>query len=72
VRKNIDLGGLVDCEVENMALLGKCLVKLLTIDGVLLTPPPPHKRKYVGSKALYRVYWKPRDSYFLGWPNDYK
>jgi hypothetical protein len=53
--------GIHDLEVKNSALLGKWLFKLLTEDGIwqnLL------KRKYIGSKALCQVLWKPRDSHF--------
>jgi hypothetical protein len=58
-----DQGGLGvhDLEVKNRALLGKWLARLLTEDGVwqnLL------RRKYVGSKAISQVSWKPRDSHF--------
>jgi hypothetical protein len=58
-----DQGGLGvhDLEVKNLALLGKWLLKLLTENDVwqiLL------KRKYIGSKALPQVLWKPGDSHF--------
>jgi hypothetical protein len=58
-----DQGGLGvhDLEVKNRALLGKWLARLLTEDGVwqnLL------RRKYVGSKAISQVIWKPGDSHF--------
>jgi hypothetical protein len=42
--------------------LGKWLFKLLTEDGVWQTLL---KRKYIGSKALSQVFWKPGDSHFL-------
>jgi hypothetical protein len=50
-----------DLEVKNMPLLGKWLAKLLTGDGIwqqLL------RKKYVGSKVLSWVFWKPGDSHF--------
>jgi hypothetical protein len=53
--------GIHDLELMNQALLGKWLARFLTEDGVwqnLL------RRKYVGSKALSRVSWKPGDSHF--------
>jgi hypothetical protein len=53
--------GIHDLEAKNIALLGKWLYKLLTEDGVwqiLL------RRKYVGSKALSQINWKPGDSHF--------
>jgi hypothetical protein len=53
--------GVHDLEVKNLALLGKCLFKLLTEDGVWQTLL---KRKYIGSKALSQVLWKPGDSHF--------
>jgi len=53
--------GIHDLEVKNRALLGKWLFKLLTEDGVWQTLL---RRKYVGSKAVSQVYWKPRDSHF--------
>jgi hypothetical protein len=58
-----DQGGLGvhDLEVKNKALLGKWLARLLTEEGrwqQLL------RRKYVGSKAISQVYWKPGDSHF--------
>jgi hypothetical protein len=53
--------GVHDLEVKNSALLGKWLFKLLTEDGVWQTLL---KRKYVGTKALSQVLWKPRDSHF--------
>jgi hypothetical protein len=58
-----DQGGLGvhDLEVKNLALLGKWLFKLLTEDGVWQTLL---KRKYIGSKALSQVLWKPGDSHF--------
>jgi hypothetical protein len=58
-----DQGGLGvhDLEVKNRALLGKWLARLLTEDGrwqQLL------RKKYVGSKAISQVIWKPGDSHF--------
>jgi hypothetical protein len=53
--------GVHDLEVKNSALLGKWLFKLLTEDGVWQTLL---KRKYVGTKALSQVLWRPRDSHF--------
>jgi hypothetical protein len=61
--------GVHDLEVKNLALLGKWLFKLLTEDGVWQTL---FKRKYVGTKALSQVLWKPRDSHFLGRPDGYE
>jgi hypothetical protein len=54
--------GINDLQVKNTTLLGKWLFKLLTEDGmwqILL------KQKYVSSKALSQVLWKPGDSHFL-------
>jgi hypothetical protein len=53
-----DQGGLGvhDLEVKNKALLGKCLAKLLSEDGVWQTIL---RRKYVGSKVI----WKSLDSH---------
>lgn len=58
-----DQGGLRihDLEAKNTALLGKWLFKLLTWDGVWQTLL---RRKYIGSKALSQINWKPRDSHF--------
>ena len=53
--------GIHELEVKNTTLLGKCLYKLLTEIGVWQTL---YKRKYIGSKALSQVYWKPGDSHF--------
>jgi hypothetical protein len=53
--------GIQDLEVKNTALLGKWLFRLLTVDGVWQTLL---RRKYVGSKALSHVFWKPGDSHF--------
>jgi hypothetical protein len=63
VCRSKDQGGLGvhDLEVKNRALLGKWLARLLTEDGVwqqLL------RKKYVGSKAISQVIWKPGDSHF--------
>jgi hypothetical protein len=51
--------GIHDLQVKNSALLGKWLFKLLTEDGPWQTLL---RRKYVGSKALFQVLWKPGDS----------
>jgi hypothetical protein len=58
-----DQGGLGvhDLEVKNSALLGKWLFKLLTEDGTWQTIL---RRKYIGSKTLSQVVWKPGDSHF--------
>jgi hypothetical protein len=58
-----DQGGLGvhDLEVKNSALLGKWLFKLLTEDGIWQTIL---RRKYIGSKTLSQVVWKPGDSHF--------
>jgi hypothetical protein len=58
-----DQGGLViqDLEVKNTALLDKWLFRLLTEDGIWQTIL---RRKYVGSKAVSHVLWKPGDSHF--------
>jgi hypothetical protein len=58
-----DQGGLGvhDLEVKNSALLGKWMFKLLTEDGVWQTLL---KRKYIGSKSLSQVIWKPGDLNF--------
>src|SRR4051812_39469694 len=53
--------GIHDLQVKNTALLGKCLFKLLTEDGVWQTML---WRKYVGSKAVSQVVWKAGDSHF--------
>jgi hypothetical protein len=53
--------GIQDLEVKNTALLGKWLFRLLTEDGVWQTLL---RRKYIGSKALSQVFWKPGDSHF--------
>jgi hypothetical protein len=59
--KNQGGQGIHDIEVKNMALLKKWLFRLLTKDGVWQTLL---RRKYVGSKALSQVLWKPGDSHF--------
>jgi hypothetical protein len=58
-----DQGGLGVHEIQfkTRPLLGKWLFKLFTEDGVWQTIL---KRKYVGSKALFQVVWKPGDSHF--------
>jgi hypothetical protein len=53
--------GIQDLEVKNTALLGKWLFRLLTEDGIWQTIL---NRKYVGSKALSQILWKPGDSHF--------
>jgi hypothetical protein len=53
--------GIQDLEVKNRALLGKWLFKLLTEDGIRQTLL---RRKYVGSNALFQVFWKAGDSHF--------
>jgi hypothetical protein len=53
--------GVHDLEVKNSALLGKWIFKLLIEDGVWQTHL---KRKYIGTKALSQVLWKPGDSHF--------
>jgi hypothetical protein len=54
--------GIQDFQIKNRALLGKWLSKLLTEEGIWQTLL---KRKYIGSKALSQVLWKPGDS--QGW-----
>src|SRR3954470_15191003 len=54
--------GIHDLQVKNSALLGKWLYKLLTSDGVWQSLL---KRKYIGTKALSQVVWKPGDLHFL-------
>jgi hypothetical protein len=53
--------GIIDLEAKNTALLGKWLFKLLTEDGVWQTLL---RRKYLGSKTLSQMTWKPGDSHF--------
>ena len=53
--------GIHDLQVKNTALLGKWLFKLLSEEGVWQTLL---KQKYVGTKALSQVVWKPGDSHF--------
>jgi hypothetical protein len=55
-----DQGGLGVHDLE-VALLGKSLFKLLTEDGIWQTIIT---RKYLGSKTLSQVVWKPGDSHF--------
>jgi hypothetical protein len=50
--------GVHDLEVKNSTLLGKWLFKPLTEDGVWQTLL---KKKYVGTKELYQVLWRPGD-----------
>jgi hypothetical protein len=59
--KDQDGFGVHDLEVKNSALLGKWLFKLLTEDGVWKTVL---RRKYIGSKALSQLVWKPGNSHF--------
>ena len=53
--------GIHDLEIKNRALLGKWLFKLLSEEGLWQTLL---RRKYVGSKAVSQVVWKPGDSHF--------
>jgi hypothetical protein len=53
--------GVHDLEVKNSSLLGKWLFKRLTENGVWHTLL---KRKFMGTKALSQVLWKPGDSHF--------
>ena len=53
--------GIHDLHVKNSSLLGKWLYNLLTSDGVWQTLL---KRKYISTKALSQVLWKPGDSHF--------
>jgi hypothetical protein len=53
--------GIQDLEVKNAALLGKWLSRLLTEYRVL---QKLLRQKYVASKALSQVLWKPGDSHF--------
>ena len=53
--------GIHDLQVKNSALLGKWLFKLLSEEG---TWQSLLRRKYVGSKALSQVVWKPGHSHF--------
>jgi hypothetical protein len=53
--------GIHDLEIKNRSLLGKWLFKLLSEEGIWQTIL---KRKYVGSKALSQVVWRPGDSHF--------
>jgi hypothetical protein len=55
--------GIHDLPVKNTDLLGKWLFKLLTEEW---TWQNILKMKYIGSKALSQVLWKPGDSHFLG------
>jgi hypothetical protein len=49
-----DQGGLEihDVEVKNRALTDIWILKVLTEDGFMVSPP------YIGSSALSQVYWK--------------
>jgi hypothetical protein len=53
--------GIHDLSVKNTALLGKWFFKLLTKKEIWQTIL---KRKYIGSKALSQILWKPGDSHF--------
>jgi hypothetical protein len=53
--------GIHDLEIKNIALLSKWLFSLLTEHGIWQTLL---KRKYVGSKTLSQMVWKPGDSHF--------
>jgi cytochrome c biogenesis factor len=48
-------------EIKHRVLLGKWLLKLLTENGIWQTLL---RRKYVGSNAFSRIYWKPGVSHF--------
>jgi hypothetical protein len=50
-----------DLEDKNTTLLGKWLFKLLIKEGIWKTLL---KRKYIGSKALSHIYWKPGGPHF--------
>ena len=53
--------GIHDVEIKNRALLGKWLFKLLSEEMLWKTLL---RSKYVGSKAVSQVVWKPGDSHF--------
>lgn len=53
--------GIQDLEIKNIALLSKWIYKLLTENGVW---QEIIRNKYVGSKAISQVHWKPGDSHF--------
>ena len=53
--------GIQDLQIKNRALLSKWLSKLLTEEGIWQTLL---KRKYICSKTLSQVLWKPGDSHF--------
>jgi hypothetical protein len=61
VKRNQEGLGIQDLEVKNTALRGKWFIRLLTEEGDWQTLL---RRKYVSSKALSQVYWKPGDSHF--------
>jgi hypothetical protein len=50
-----------DLEDKDTTLLGKWLFRLLIEEGIWKTLL---KQKYIGSKALSYVYWKPGGSHF--------
>ena len=53
--------GIHDLNLKNIALLSKWLFKLLTTDG---TWQQLLRNKYLASKPLVQVDWKPGDSHF--------
>jgi hypothetical protein len=53
--------GIMDLNLKNRALLSKWLFKLLTTEG---TWQQLLRNKYLGSKPLVHVEWKPGDSHF--------
>jgi len=53
--------GIQDLEIKNIALLSKWVYKLLNENGVWREII---RNKYMGSKAVSQVYWKPVDSHF--------
>jgi hypothetical protein len=53
--------GIQDLEIKNTSLLSKWIFRLLTEEG---TWQSLLRRKYVGSRAISQVVWKPGDSHF--------
>ena len=53
--------GIQDLEIKNIAFLSKWVYKLLTENGVW---QEIIHNKYVGSKAISQVYWKPGHSHY--------
>ena len=53
--------GIEDLNIKNISLLSKWLYKLVTSEG---TWQQLLKNKYLGSKPLVQVQWKPGDSHF--------